>query len=90
MKNRVGKLQRGTRRALIVADGQAVTTTDILRHTFPRLEGQFLHWQFKDARRAAVRFAIPIGRSERGKGRPVLWAPRPELLAQIKGESDDR
>ena len=84
MKNRIGKLQRATRRALIYSDAQPVTTRDILRVAYPR-QDRFLHWQYKDARRAAPRFAIPSGRSDRGKGRAVNWVPRPELLDLIRG-----
>jgi hypothetical protein len=85
MKNRIGKLQRATRRALIYSDAQPVTTRDILSVAYPR-QGRFLHWQYKDARRAAVRFATPVGRSDCGKGRAVIWVPRPELQRAIKGE----
>jgi hypothetical protein len=83
MKDRVGKLQRATRRALAYADGEAITG-DILRHAFPRLM-RFEPWRYQDARRAAVRFAIRVGRST-GKGRPAMWVPRPELRRLIKGE----
>jgi hypothetical protein len=82
-KDRIGRLQRATRRAFAYANGEAITTADILRHAFPRLT-RFEPWRYQDARRAALRFAVRVGRST-GKGRPVVWRPTPELLARIKG-----
>jgi hypothetical protein len=85
MKNRVGKLQRATRRAFIYSDAQPITTADILRHAFPHLT-RFEPWRYQDARRAAKKFAVRIGRSECGRGCPVRWIANPELMALIKGE----
>jgi hypothetical protein len=87
MKDRVGKLQRATRRAFAYSNGEVITTADILRHAFPRLT-RFEPWRYQDARRAALRFAVRVGRSS-GKGRPVVWRPTPTLLALIRGEPVD-
>ena len=85
-RRKVGRLQRAVRRVFAASNGEVAQTADILRRAFPGLT-KFEGWRYRAARRAAMRFAIPIGRSERGKGRPVLWAPRPELMARIKGDS---
>jgi hypothetical protein len=43
---------------------------------YPQLD-RFKHWHRWSARRALMRYAVPIGRSETGRGLPVIWAPRP-------------
>jgi hypothetical protein len=83
MKRQVGRLQKAARRCFIVSNGEAVQTADFLRRAFPRLT-KFENWRYRAARRAALRFAIPVGRSER-KGRPLLWMPNKELRQLIGG-----
>ena len=85
IKNRVGKVQRGVRRAFIASDGAPLLTRDLLKWTCPR-EDWYPQARYRSLARAATRFAVKLGRC--GKGN--LWAPRPELLALIKGESGER
>jgi len=82
MRRCFGKLQRATRRALIVANGHPIKTGEILRYAFPRLD-RYEGWRYRAARRAATRFAVPIGRSATGQGRPVMWVANEELQRRI-------
>jgi hypothetical protein len=66
----LGRLQKATRHAFVYSDARPITTGEILRRAYPR-QNRFLHWQYKDARRAALRFATPIGRAN-SQGRPLL------------------
>ena len=83
-RRKVGRLQRAVRRVFAASNGEVAQTADFLRRAFPRLT-KFEGWRYRAARRAAMRFAIPIGRSEHGKGRPVLWVPNKELRQFIGG-----
>ena len=82
MKPRVGKVQRGIRRAFIANDGQPLLTRELLTWAYPR---DTWHPQnhYRGLAGAAPKFAVELGRC--GKGN--LWGPRPELLRkQIRGE----
>jgi hypothetical protein len=74
------------RRELIARNGGSATTTDFMKRAFPRLD-QYTNWNYRAVRRAALRYALPVARSDRGKGRAVIWVPRPELQRAIKGEA---
>jgi hypothetical protein len=92
----MGRVEKIVRRLLIEAAGEAICTTDIVRRAYParpRLrigpgqhQTKFTVDRYRAARRAARRFAVPIGRSPRGRGKPVIWAPKPSLRALITGE----
>ena len=84
MRPRVGKVQRGVRRALIASDGAPLLTRDLLQWAFVR-EARYKVRHYSSLHRAAPRFAVKLGRC--GKGN--LWAPRPELLRQIRGEDTE-
>jgi hypothetical protein len=76
--DRVGKLQRQIRRALIAAD-RPLLTIDLLEYGFPRLD-RYRHWHYKSVYRAARKFAVNVA----GPGRAiVIWAPNPELAAAL-------
>jgi len=84
MKGRIGKIERAARRELISRNGGPATTGDFVRRAWPHLTW-FEVWRYRSARRAAKKFAVRIGRAERGKGCPVMWMARPELLRAIRG-----
>jgi hypothetical protein len=71
---RVGRVKRAITRAFI-ALGCPISTTELMKRAYPRGYG-YESWQYATVRLAARAVARPIGRSERGKGRPWLWAPR--------------
>jgi hypothetical protein len=86
-KNRNGRVQKAVRRAFIMSDGKPLSTSDLMRWAFPKLDGRYEQlWRYWSVHRAAERYAIKIGRADRGYGPPVLWAPNAELLRQIKGD----
>jgi hypothetical protein len=79
MKRLGGKCQRGVRRGLW-ANGEA-TTSELLEWAYPRGIGddpRQRHNRRRAVRHAAARIAVAIGRSSRGKGRPVIWRLKPE------------
>jgi hypothetical protein len=78
---RVGRIQCQVRRAFIAANGRAQSTTDLLRWCYSHLR-RYERWRCQAVRRAAPKFAVPIGR-RRSRGVPILWAPKPELLRLI-------
>jgi hypothetical protein len=72
---RVGRIQRQIKRAFI-ALGSPLTTSALMRRCYPRGYHHTDSWRYTEVRLAASRFAVRIGRSKTGKGRPWLWAPR--------------
>jgi len=72
---REGRVMRQTRRAFVAAGGKPLRIGDVLPWIYPQLD-RFKHWHRWSARRALLRYAVPIGRSETGRGLPVIWAPR--------------
>ena len=88
MRPNIGYVQRGVRRALIASDGAPLRTASLLRWCYPRV-ARFEHKHYRALHHAAPTFAIKLGRSKYGQGRPNMWAPRPELLALIRGEDPE-
>jgi hypothetical protein len=72
---REGRVMRQVRRRFIAAGGKALSTSQILKWVYPDLD-RFKHWHRWSARRALLRYAVPIGRSSTGRGLPVIWMPR--------------
>src|SRR5262245_24827918 len=72
---REGRVMRQVRRAFVAA-GKPLCIGDVLPWIYPQLD-RFKHWHRWSARRALLRYAVPIGHSETGRGLPVIWAPRP-------------
>jgi hypothetical protein len=74
MKRLGGRCQRGVRRCLWIYG--AATTGELLLWAYPSGIGsdpKVRHNQRRAVRHAAERLAVAIGRSSRGKGRPVKW-----------------
>jgi hypothetical protein len=88
MRRCIGRLQKMVRRELIIRAGKPATTVDFMKRAFPRLD-HYARWNYRAVRRAALRFAIPVGRSSCGKGRAVVWVPTPELLKLIRPRHSD-
>ena len=57
---------RAVRRALIAASGRPLTTRDLLRWAYPKLE-RFQCWHYWSIYRTAPRYAVKDGR---------YWVPR--------------
>jgi hypothetical protein len=78
-KPRVGRIQRGIRRAFIVAPDRAWSTTALMEWAFSlqlhqgRTSDRNRENYSRSMRRAADRLCVRVGRSEKGSGRPVLW-----------------
>jgi hypothetical protein len=83
--DKVGRLQRQARRAFIASGGRPLRTGEVARRCYPRAV-KIGNWQREAVRSALHKFAVPIGRSSRGRGRPTIWAPKPELERAIKGK----
>ena len=82
-KPRVGRVQLAVRRSFVAADGRPLTIRDFLSRAFPRTT-QHPHWMRKSVQRALPRFAVSLGRTN-AQGRPIMWAPNPELIRLIEG-----
>ena len=80
MKSRVGKVQRGIRRAFIVSDGEPLLTASDLALVLSTSRRVGIRRRVRSLSRAAPRFAMRVGRLEHGRGRPNLWAPNAELM----------
>jgi hypothetical protein len=63
---REGRVMRAVRRALIAASGRPLTTRDLLRWAYPKLE-RFQCWHYWSIYRTAPRYAVKDGR---------YWVPR--------------
>lgn len=71
---RVGHIQRQVRREFILSDGRPLSTGELIRRAYPHLR-IFASWHYREVRRAARRWGVPIGG---GRGRNgILWAPIP-------------
>jgi hypothetical protein len=71
---REGRLARQIRRAFVAAGGKPRCMGELLRWAYPALD-RFEHWHRGNVRRVLPRYAEPVGRSSRGRGLPVIWAP---------------
>ena len=79
----IGHIQRAVRRSFIIAGGAALTTGELARQAYPRVT-RLKNWHRLRVREAAPRFAVPLGRAKVGRGRPVIWRPKAELMALIR------
>jgi hypothetical protein len=80
MKNRVGRVQRQVRRALVAAGGRPVLTLDLLRAAFPDVDHyEVRHYQ--SVWRAAPRWA-----SKRRCGKGNAWTANDALARLIAGD----
>lgn len=70
--DRVGRVQRQIRRALLAADGRPVSIGELLPRCYPR-STKYTRWQRWSIHRALPRFAVPLGRYMSAQGRPMLW-----------------
>jgi hypothetical protein len=78
-KPRLGHVKLGIRRALDLDPNVRMTTTELVEwthalalHQKKNLPRQRDHY-CRAVRRAAERLCVRVGRSERGRGRPILW-----------------
>jgi hypothetical protein len=81
-KPRVGHVQRGIRRAFIVAPDRVWSTSALMEWAFPlqlyqgRTANRHRMNYSRSIRRAAAKLSVRAGRSDKGSGRPVLWRLR--------------
>jgi hypothetical protein len=57
--------------------GEPLTTAQLVDRCYPArvIFGDDKSWYRQNVRRAALKLAVPCGRSHK-RGRPILWAPR--------------
>jgi Cytochrome C oxidase, mono-heme subunit/FixO len=75
---RVGRVQRGARRALITLWPKPVRVSDLLEWSYPRIDKPRA-WHRTAVHRAVRRWAIVVGKA----GRANLWMPNAELARLI-------
>jgi hypothetical protein len=83
--SRVGRVQLQIRRAFIAADGKPLQIGDLLPRCFPSA-ASFPRWMRNSVHRAIPKFAISLCRTN-GRGRPNLYAAKPELARLINAET---
>ena len=64
---RSGRIQRQIRRAFVANGGKPLSTLELIPWCYPNGRKP---WSHHDVRRAAFKYAVPLGRT-----RPVFWAP---------------
>ena len=79
---REGRIQRQIRRAFI-ARARPLTMSELLPWAYPKLD-HFKHWHRWSVRRALLRYAVPIGRSTKGRGLPGIWRPAAKQTDGVK------
>jgi hypothetical protein len=80
--SRDGRLKSQIRFAFILSQGKPLTTSQLLEKCYflpAWLGGKVRSWHRTNVSRAADLLAIRIGRAK-SPGRPIVWAPRPELM----------
>ena len=72
-KNRVGRVERSVRRALIASNGKPISTSEIMRWAFPAARWPLWVWilRYWSVHRAARKFAVRAGK----QGHVVVFAP---------------
>jgi|SRR6516162_3879781 len=80
---REGRVMRQIRRCFVAAGGRALCVGDLLPRIYPHVD-RYKHWHRWSCRRALLRYAMPVGRAD-ARGRPIIWAPKPELMRLITG-----
>jgi hypothetical protein len=80
---RAGRLLQRIRLAFISADTDTLSTSVLQDWAYgpDRLFGRKKNWHREMTRRAAAKVCVPIGRSSKGKGAPMLWKIDPERTA---------
>jgi len=71
-----GSLKDAIRFAFVMSRGKPLTTGELMNCCYPAsvlFGGK--SWYRQNVRRAALKLAVPCGRSHK-RGRPILWAPR--------------
>jgi hypothetical protein len=78
---RKGRLKEQIRFAFAMSRGEPLTTGQLVHYCYAvhRILHGDQRWYCENVRRAASRLAVPCGRG-RGRGRPILWAPREAIL----------
>jgi hypothetical protein len=68
------RLQTAIRRAFIVSSGEPLSTVELVRRCYPRVEqtGKLRRSHCVSVRRAARKVAVQVGYG-RGYGPPILW-----------------
>ncbi len=84
--DRIGRVQCQIRRAFVAADGKPLRIGDLLPRCFPGVDC-YARWMRKSIHRALPKFGVSLGRTSR-QGRPILWAPKPEL-ARLIGHTEN-
>jgi hypothetical protein len=72
---------RQVRRCFVAHNAKPLCVGDLLPWIYPWLD-HFEHWHRWSARRALLRYAIPLGRADT-RGRPIIWLPRAEISKAV-------
>ncbi len=81
---RDGRLKKQIRWAFWWSQGEALTTTQLVKRCYwaVDLQGEEIKsWHRTNVSRVAALLAIRVGRAT-SQGRPIMWSPRPELMQE--------
>ena len=83
----VGRVQRQVRRAFIAGDGRPLQIGNLLARCYPGTTDHPV-WHRTNVHRALPKFAVSLGRTN-AQGRPIMWAPNPELIRLIGAHTEN-
>jgi hypothetical protein len=83
----VGRVQRQVRRAFVASNGRPLQIGDLLARCYPGTTDHPV-WHRTNVHRALPKFAVSLGRTNE-QGRPIMWAPNPELIRLIEGHTEN-
>src|SRR5579863_6988896 len=87
---RDGRVKRQIRFAFCMSRGAPLTTSQLLQYCYFKFrDDRYRSWHRRNVCRAADPIAIRIGRAN-GRGRPILWSPRPELIEKAWVRLEER
>src|SRR5262249_40305842 len=82
--HRIGHIQRAIRRSFIASYGAPRTTTQLAARAYCRQKTPLQSWQYRSVRKAASRWAVPVGLAKGRRGLAILWRPKPEFAKQFE------
>jgi hypothetical protein len=83
----VGRVQRQVRRAFVASNGRPLQIGDLLARCYPGTTDHPV-WHRTNVHRALPKFAVSLGRTN-AQGRPIMWAPSPELRRLIEAHTEN-
>jgi hypothetical protein len=81
------RVERQVRRPFVASNGRALQIGDLLARCYPGATDHPI-WHRTNVHRALPKFAVSLGRTN-AQGRPIMWAPNPELMRLIEAHTEN-